>query len=165
MHPWRLKHRPFRVDASNSGRRKRGKFPVSYTDVQPTVSGKPEPSASSDIDPDSFFLDGSASAHPNEWLLQLTTEPEDVKDRMSFSAYFSRTPDAVFKTSRHLLLLITKPVAAPATVHHAANMVKAITENVNPGQPVVIQQISLFMPSGSSFSGYFQVSSGTLCGW
>ena len=34
--------------------------------------------------------------------------------------------------------LITEPVTAPATVHHSANMVKAIIENVNPGQPVVI---------------------------
>ena len=36
------------------------------------------------------------------------------------------------------MLLIIEPVPAPATVHHAANMVKAITANVNPGQPVVI---------------------------
>ena len=55
----------FRVDANNSGRRNQGKLPVSYTDVQPTVSGKPEPQVSSDIDPDSFFLDGSTSARPN----------------------------------------------------------------------------------------------------
>ena len=58
----------FRVDANNSGRRKQGKLPVSYTDFQPTVSEKPEPTVSSDIDSDSFFLDGSASAHPKEWL-------------------------------------------------------------------------------------------------
>ena len=58
----------FRVDANNSGRRKQGKLPVSYTDFKPTVSEKPEPTVSSDIDPDSFFLDGSASAHPKEWL-------------------------------------------------------------------------------------------------
>ena len=70
----------FRVDANNSGRKKQGKLPVSYTDIQPTVSGKPEPPVPSDIDPDSFFLDGSASLHPNEWLLKLATEPEDVKD-------------------------------------------------------------------------------------
>ena len=128
----------FRVDANSSGRRNQGKLPVSYTDIQQTVSGKPEPQVSSDIDPDSFFLDGSTSAHPNEWLLKLATEPEEVKDRMNFSAYFSRTSDTVSKTSSHLLPLITVPVTAPATVHHAANMVKAITENVNPGQPIVI---------------------------
>ena len=67
----------FRVGANNSGRRKQGRFPVSYIDVQPTVLGKP---ISSDIDPDSFFLDGSASAHPNKWLLKLATEPEDVSN-------------------------------------------------------------------------------------
>ena len=39
----------FRVDANNSGRRKQGKRPVSYTDIQPTVPGKPEPPISSDI--------------------------------------------------------------------------------------------------------------------
>ena len=128
----------FRVDVNNSGRRKQSKLPVSHTNIQPTVSGKPEPPVSSEIDPDLFFLDGSASAHPNEWLLKLATEPEDAKDQMSFSAYFSRTSDIVFKTSSHLLPPITEPVTAPATVRHAANMVKAITENVNPGQPVVI---------------------------
>ena len=58
----------FRVDANNSGRRKQNKLSVSCTDFQLTVSEKPEPPVSSDIDPDSFFLDGSASAHPNEWL-------------------------------------------------------------------------------------------------
>ena len=58
----------FRVDANNSGRRKQGKLPVSYTDFQPTVSEKPEPTVSSDTDSDSFFLDESASAHPKEWL-------------------------------------------------------------------------------------------------
>ena len=57
---------------------------------------------------------------------------------MSFSAYFYRTSDAVFKTSSHLLPFITEPLTAPATVRHSANMVKAITENVNPGQPIVI---------------------------
>ena len=57
---------------------------------------------------------------------------------MSFSAYFSRTSDTVFKTRSHLLPLITETVTAPATVLYAANMVKATTENVNPGQPVVI---------------------------
>ena len=31
----------FRVDANNSGKRKQGKLPISYTDIQPTVSGKP----------------------------------------------------------------------------------------------------------------------------
>ena len=45
----------FRVDRNNSGRRKQNKFPISYTDIQPTVLGKPEPPVSSDIDPDSFF--------------------------------------------------------------------------------------------------------------
>ena len=128
----------FRVDANNSGRRKQGRLPVSYTDVQPTVLGKLEPPVSSDIDPDSFFLDGSTSALPNKWLLKLATETEDVKDRMSFLGYFSRTFDKVFKTSNHLMPLITEPVKAPATVHHAANMVKSITENVNSAQPVVI---------------------------
>ena len=34
--------------------------------------------------------------------------------------------------------LIIQPVTAPAIVPHAANMVKAIIENVNPGQPVFI---------------------------
>ena len=57
---------------------------------------------------------------------------------MSFSAYFSRTSDTVFKTSSHLLPLITEPVRVPVTTYHAANMVKAIAENVNPSQPVVI---------------------------
>ena len=52
------------------------------------VSENPEPPVSSDIDPDSFFLDGSASVHPNEWLLKLAAEPEDVKHRISFLAYF-----------------------------------------------------------------------------
>ena len=56
----------FTVDVKNSGRRKQGKLRVSYTDIQPAVSGKPEPPVCSDIDPDSFFLDGSASACPNE---------------------------------------------------------------------------------------------------
>ena len=56
---------------------------------------------------------------------------------MSFSAYFSRTSGTVFTTSNHLLPLITEPVTAKATVRHTANMVKAITENVNPGQRVV----------------------------
>ena len=70
----------FRVNANNSGRRKQNKLPASYTDIQSTVLGKPEPPVSSEIDPDSFFLDGSASAHPNEWLLKLATESEDVKD-------------------------------------------------------------------------------------
>ena len=99
--------------------------------------GKPEPPVSSDIDPDLFFLDGSATAHLNEWLLKLATEPEDLKDQMSFSAYFSRISDTVFKPSSHLLPHITEPVTAPATVRHTANIVKAITENVNPGQSVV----------------------------
>ena len=31
----------FRVDANNSGKRQQGKLPISYTDIQPTVSGKP----------------------------------------------------------------------------------------------------------------------------
>ena len=44
----------------------------------------------------------------------------------------------VFKTSSHLLPFITELVTAPATVRNTANMVKAITENINPGQPVVI---------------------------
>ena len=57
---------------------------------------------------------------------------------MGFSVYFSRTLDTVFKTSNHLLPFFIEPVTAPATVCHAANMVKAITENVNPGQLVVI---------------------------
>ena len=100
--------------------------------------GKPEPPVSSDIDPDLFFLDGSATAHLNEWLLKLATEPEDLKDQMSFSAYFSRTWETVFKTSSHLLPLITEPGTAPVTVRHTANMVKAIIESANPGQPVVI---------------------------
>ena len=43
-----------------------------------------------------------------------------------------------FKTSNHILPIITEPVTAPTTVSHASNMVKAITENVNSGQPVVI---------------------------
>ena len=128
----------FRVDTNNSGRRKQDKLPVSYTDIQPTVPGKPEPPVSSEIDPDSFFRDGSASAHPNEWLLKLVTEPEDLKNQMSFLENFSRTSDTVFKTSSHLLPFITEPVTAPATVRNTANMVKAITENINPGQPVVI---------------------------
>ena len=42
----------FRVDMNNSGRIKQGKLPVSYTDIQPTVSGKSEQPVSSDIDPD-----------------------------------------------------------------------------------------------------------------
>ena len=128
----------FRVNANNSGRRKQGKLPASYTDIQSTVLGKPKPPVSSDIDPVLFFLDGSTSSHPNEWLLKLATESEDLKDQMSFSTYFSRTSDTVFKTRSHLMPLITEPVTDPATVRHTANMVKAITENVNPGQPVVI---------------------------
>ena len=55
----------FRVDTNNFGRRKQDKLPVSYTDIQPTVPGKPKAPVSSDIDPDSFFRDGSASAHLN----------------------------------------------------------------------------------------------------
>ena len=75
----------FRANANNSGRRKQGKLPVSYTDIHPTVLRKLEP--------------------PVSW---------------------------------HLLPLIAELVTATATMRHAANMVKAITENVNPGQPVVI---------------------------
>ena len=128
-----------RIDVNNSGWRKPAKLPALYTDIQPTVSGKPKPPVSSDIDTDSFFLDGSASAHRNEWLLKLENEPEDVKDRrMSFLVYFSRTLDTVFKKSSHFLLLITEPVIAPATVHDAVNITKAITENFNPGQPAVL---------------------------
>ena len=57
----------FRFDASNRRRRrKQGKLPVSYKDIQQTVLGKPKPLVSSDIDPDSFFLDGSVSALSNE---------------------------------------------------------------------------------------------------
>ena len=68
----------------------------------------------------------------------MATKSEDVKYQISLSAYFSRISDTVFKTSSHLLPLITDPVIAPASVHHAGNMVRAITENVNPGQPLVI---------------------------
>ena len=36
----------FRANANNSGRRKQGKLPVSYTDIHPTVLRKLEPPVS-----------------------------------------------------------------------------------------------------------------------
>ena len=63
----------------------------------------------------------------------MANEPEDVKDQMNFSVYFSRTSDTVFKTSSLFLLLITEPVRDPA-----ANITKAITEKFNLGQEVVL---------------------------
>ena len=128
----------WRVDAKNSGRRKQCRLPVSYKDIQPTVSRKPRLPVSSDIDPDSFFLDGSASAHPNDWLLKLATAPEDIKYQMSFPAYFSRTSLTISETSSHFQPLFTEPKIGLATGHHTADMAKAITWNVNPGHPVVI---------------------------
>ena len=63
----------------------------------------------------------------------MANEPEDVKDQMSFSVYFSRTSDTLFKTSSLFLLLTTEPVTDPA-----ANITKAITEKFSPGQEVVL---------------------------
>ena len=63
-------------------------YPIKRAWSTKVVSENPEPPVSSDIDPDSFFLDGSASVHPKEWLLKLAAEPEDVKHRISFLAYF-----------------------------------------------------------------------------
>ena len=74
---------------------------------------------------------------------------------MNFSVYFSRNSNTVFKTSSHLLSLITEPVTAPATVRHPANMVKGITENVNPGHPVVIIAHQLVYALGKQLQRIF----------
>ena len=58
-------------------------------------------------------------------------------------AKFLRTPflqntSGWLLLNSHLLSLISEPITAPATVHHAANIAKNITGKLNPDQNLII---------------------------
>ena len=67
--------------------------------------------------------------------------PKNTDKNNSKYEYFSllmRFTEPVVTSNSHLLSLISECVTAPATVHHAANIVKNITEKLNPDQGLTI---------------------------
>ena len=124
-----------------SGRSERLKLPESYTEIQPTRAGKPEPPPQ--IEPQTTSTSLLSSGKPvyeeaTAWLEKLARNPDSPEERMSFSAFYSAQANPPNSTSSNLLPLIPEPVTAPATVRHATKVVMKIVEEVNPGQQPVI---------------------------
>ena len=75
-------------------------------------------------------------ANIDDWLAGISQDSD--QQNKCFSGFFSKDAAIPVKTPGSLLPVISEPVTAPATVRHAANIVKEITRKMNPTQTTVI---------------------------
>ena len=116
------------------------KLPDFYTNIAPTKGGKTEPPAlhpNEDLFPANF----STSAVASVWLhkLEKSITVDELSDRTSFSAFYSQEDhQSQFQTISTMLPLLEESINSPAMVRHCMNIIKGLTDYLNPQQISII---------------------------
>ena len=117
-------------------------LPASYTCIIPTSNCKPEPPTTEEFARAELQLkENLQDSKFQEWLQRMETFSitDAIEDRASFSAFFSQmNSQQTFNTSSTLLPLIYESINSPAMVRHCMNLIKVLTNNLNPSQVSVI---------------------------
>ena len=117
----------------------RTQLPEAYTEIKPTMGGKPNPP-----EPElevilKFPSQTSVYDAACEWINKLSGERHTMNDRASFSVFHAqKCEDTTINKFINHLPLIPEFVNSHATVRHYTTQIKAITEKVNPGQNPLI---------------------------
>ena len=112
-------------------------LPSSYTCVLPAKDYKPEPTNRSSYQQDPFFNQQTTSVE--KWQDDINSSNLSDGERINFASYFSaRTSKKMPRTSSTLLPLLEESVNSTAMVQHCMNLIKKLTNHLNPGQVTVI---------------------------
>ena len=114
-------------------------LPDSFTQIMPTKDFKPEPVDRNNEHKIKESTYEMAKVHP--WLEKLSTcsTIEHQEEQVSFSAYFSKeVSEPMPQTISALLPLLNESINSKAMVRHCIEIVKDITNSLNPGQKVLI---------------------------
>ena len=152
------KENPMKFDFTDNSKASDVSLPSSYTNIKPMKVGKPEPEKKKAL------LTQKTTSHKlaEPWLESLTAESSDK--RRNFSAFHSSQLKAAPppKSLQSLLPLVPEPINSLPVVRHLMNQVQVITEELNPGQTMVVtgdqpvyalmKQVQLLLPNEFSDS-------------
>ena len=116
------------------------RLPEYYTNILPVKENKPEYPKT----PASFLYNNGnepeESLKIEEWLTKLASGKDSEDDRISFSAFHSKSANQenVSKDTSVLLPLLNDSVNSPAMVFHCLQLISNLTNHLNPVQNPVI---------------------------
>lgn len=124
-------------DSSGRGKQ-RPKLPSVYVIIKPTKEVKAELPKYNKIVL-SLYSEISISVDASEWLTELNKTEIPVSERLSFSGFYSKQgKEGNIQSINQLLPFHQESVNTPAMVRHYMDLIQQLTEELNPGQNLVI---------------------------